>query len=54
MQRHALQPQPERLPVNGENGFEGHQRDPHQQRTQRRARQRARRSVRVASNTFVS
>lgn len=40
MQRHALQPQPERLPVNGENGFEGHQRDPRQQRPQRCARQR--------------
>ncbi len=40
MQRHALQPQPERLPVNGENGFEGHQRDPRQPQTQRCARQR--------------
>ena len=32
IQRHALEPQAQRLPVNGENGFQGHKRDAQQQR----------------------
>ena len=40
IQRHALEPQAQRLPVNGKNGFQGHERNAQQQRAQRGARQR--------------